>query len=154
MEKKLNLYKKRLLGIDYGQKFTGLATFTPGSDPFVLLYGRLPYKSDEALAFNIQKIVEEEFIDLIVIGVPFLLDGKSTTMTKTVLSFVDALKPKLTIPLYTQDETLSSFEAKNYMLNSPKFNFKIDMDQIDAVAASIILEEFCNKHELKEKKTE
>ena len=40
---------------------------------------------------------------------------------------------------------MSSFEAENRMKNSPQYNFKIDLKHIDAVAASIILEDFMKK---------
>jgi putative Holliday junction resolvase len=44
--------------------------------------------------------------------------------------------------VYEQDETLSTQDAKNRMLNSPKYNFKIDLQKIDALSAAIILEDF------------
>ena len=46
------------------------------------------------------------------------------------------------INFHFQDETLSSFEAEQRMINSPRFNFKIDKKQIDSLAASIILEDW------------
>lgn len=143
MEKNLNLSRKKILGVDYGQKFTGLATYTPEIDPFVLLYGRLAFESDEKLCLDLKKIVDDEFVEVIVVGVPHLTDGQKTTMTRTVEDFIKKLRESLpSVPIFEQDETLSSFEAKERMLNSPRFNFQIDMKQIDAVAASIILEEF------------
>lgn len=143
MEKNLNLSQKKILAVDYGQKFTGLATYTPDIDPFVLLYGRLAYESDEKLCLDLKKIVQDELVEVIVIGVPHLTDGQKTTMTRTVEAFIQKLKQTLPdLLVFEQDETLSSYEAKERMLNSPRFNFQIDMKQIDAVAASIILEEF------------
>lgn len=143
MEKNIDLTRKRILAVDYGQKFTGLATYTPEIDPFVLLHGRIAYESDEKLCLEIKKIIDDEVIEVIVVGVPHLTDGQKTTMTKTVENFIELLRKKISdLPIFEQDETLSSFEAKERMLNSPRFNFQIDMRQIDAVAASIILEEF------------
>lgn len=143
MENKQSVARKKILAIDYGQKFTGLATFIPEVDPFVLLYGRIAYINDEKLCLEIKTLVDEELVEFIVVGVPHLTDGQKTNMTRTVEDFIQKLKTSLShIPIYEQDETLSSFEAKERMLNSPRFNFQIDMKQIDAVAASIILEEF------------
>lgn len=143
MENKQSVERKKILGVDYGQKFTGLASYIPGVDPFVLLYGRIAYEGDEKLCLEIKKIVDDEFVEIIVVGVPHLTDGQKTTMTRTVEDFIQKLRLALPdISIFEQDETLSSFEAKERMLNSPRFNFQIDMKQIDAVAASIILEEF------------
>ena len=143
MKNKQSFQAKKILAIDYGQKFTGLASYIPGVDPFVLLYGRIAYESDEKLCLAIKNIVDEELVEAIVVGVPHLLDGQKTNMTQTVESFIQKLKLTLPqFPIFEQDETLSSFEAKERMQNSPRFNFQIDMKQIDAVAASIILEEF------------
>ncbi len=46
------------------------------------------------------------------------------------------------IPLFFQDESLSTFEAEERMRESPRYNFKVDKKQLDALAASIILEDF------------
>lgn len=138
------LMGKHLLAIDYGQKFTGLATYRVGSDPYPLTYGRVPYHSDKKLIAEILNICSQEDIDVIILGVPKLLDGKETTMSKTIRDFGDKLKARWNgvEAFFTQDETLSSFEAKERMKNSAQFDFKIDMNRIDEVAACIILEDF------------
>ena len=48
-------------------------------------------------------------------------------------------------PLFLQDETLSTFEAKERMKQLPQYNFKIDLKRVDELAASIILEAFLEK---------
>ncbi|MCP4714144.1 MAG: pre-16S rRNA-processing nuclease YqgF, partial [Deltaproteobacteria bacterium] len=66
------------------------------------------------------------------------------------LQLEQALKP---LPLYRQDESLSSFDAEERMLESPRYNFKIDPDQLDALAASIILEAFIDQVRLAQGET-
>ena len=144
ISKKL-LNNKHILAIDYGQKFTGLANFKVNSDPFVLLYGRIKYESDTQLISEINKIIEEEFIEILVLGIPFFTDGTVSTITKTVKEFGNKLINSTDIDVFLQDETLSSFEAQERMKNDPRFNFKVDMTKIDAVAASIILEDFLKR---------
>lgn len=135
-----------LLAIDYGKKFTGLATYKVGSDPYPLTYGRIPYKSDKQLLQDILEICSQEDIQVVIIGIPKMLDGQITTMSKTIMSFADLLKASWNDNLFfTQDETLSSFEAKERMKNSAEFNFQVDMKRIDEVAACIILEDFLKK---------
>jgi len=131
------------LAIDYGTKFTGIAQFKPGSDPFPICGERIAYKNDQQLIDDIYQLVEDEFINLVVIGLPYLLDGKATSMTEKIKDFSKILRDKLgKVPVYCQDETLSSFEAEERMKNSAAYNFKVDMKKIDSVAATIILEDF------------
>lgn len=140
----LHFNGKNIMAIDYGQKFTGLAMFRPGYDLTPYPYDRIEYKGDDALANSIKKLIDMEMIEVLVIGLPHLTDGQSTNMTKTVENFAKLLLKAIPIEVdfFSQDETLSSFEAKNRMMNSPRYNFKVDMKKIDEVAASIILEDF------------
>ena len=134
---------QKLLSVDYGTKAVGLAMFSPAQEPYPLPYARLNYKSDTALLQDLLRMVREESVTAVVLGVPRLLDGKETTMTRRILAFGEklgaALKP---VPLYQQDESLSSFEAEERMKSSARYNFKVDPRQIDALAAAIILEDF------------
>ena len=142
--KKSELMHKHILAIDYGQKFTGLSNYRVSIDPFILLFGRLQYQSDKSLTQEIIKIVEDEFIDMIVLGIPRFTDGKESTMTAKVKSFGELLIKSVKIPVYFIDETLTTFEAEERMKNDRRFNFQVDRQQIDAVSASIILEAFVN----------
>ncbi|MAZ47610.1 MAG: Holliday junction resolvase RuvX [Halobacteriovoraceae bacterium] len=138
----MDIRNKRILAIDYGRKVTGVAQFHAGSDPFPIAFGKIIYKSDEQLQSEICKIVEDEFIDILVIGVPYFTDGNESTLTKEIKSFIAQLKSKLQIPVYEEDETLTTFEAEERMKNDPAYNFKIDMKKIDELCAVIILEQF------------
>ena len=136
------LINKHILAIDYGQKFTGLGSYKVDIDPYPLTYGRLAYKNDEQLILDLADIIEVEFIEIIVVGVPFFTDGRESTMTKTIKSFVSKLDAVTHCDVYTVDETLTTFEAKNRMENDPRYNFKVDMRKIDELCAVIILEQF------------
>lgn len=130
------------MALDYGKKFTGLATYKYKIDPFPLARGRINYSSDEQLIQEVSHIIQEDCIDILVIGVPFFVDGKESTMTKTVKSFVTKAKEQLQVQIYTVDETLTTFEAKERMKNDPKYNFQVDLTKIDELSAAIILEQF------------
>ena len=142
---------KSILCIDYGTKVVGLATYNSTRDPYPLPFGRIIYKSDEALIKELSSIIVEEGIDTLIVGVPHLTDGTATKMTNRIMRF--ALKCQdsfTTLKHFTQDETLSSFEAKERMKNLPQYNFKINLKKIDELAASIILEDFIQKNNLAE----
>lgn len=134
--------RKHLMAIDYGEKFTGVATQRVNIDPILIPYGRIKFKSQELLIEEIQKIIDEEFIDVLVLGIPYFTDGTESTNTKHIKKFAQLLTKSINTPVYLQDETLSSYEAEDRMKNSPRYNFKVDMTQIDAVAATVILEDF------------
>ena len=139
---KEELKNKHILSIDYGQKVTGLATYHIGRDPFPLTYGKLIYKDDPTLIKDLISVIDEEFIDILVIGIPYFTDGKESTMTKTIKSFISELEKAINQPVFTVDETLTTFEAEQRMLKDPKYNFKIDPKKIDELCAAIILEQF------------
>lgn len=139
------LHLKNVLALDYGEKFIGVATYCVNRDPFPSPYGRIANKSFDSTVKEMKKIVEDEMIEIIVIGVPRLTDGKSTKMTETAQKFIASIREYFTLQIEEQDETLSTYEAESRMKNSPRYNFKIDLKQIDAVAASVILEDFIRR---------
>ncbi len=134
---------QNLLSIDFGTKVIGIAQFCPGRDPFPYPWGKIVVNNPEQVINELTALIAEEAIDIIILGLPHLTDGTATKMTEQVREFGKSLKNSLdTIPIYLQDETLSSYEASERMKNSPKYNFKVDPKQIDALAATIILEDF------------
>ena len=138
----------RILSLDYGQKVVGLASYFKGSTPYPMPFGRIIYKSDDQVIKELGLIIRDEFIDALVLGIPYYLDGNSSKMTEISKGFGEKLK--LSFPdllVFFQDETLSSFEAEDRMKKDPRYNFRVNLKEIDALAASIILEDF-----LKEKK--
>lgn len=139
------LHLKNILAMDFGEKFIGLGTYGVNRDPYPTPFGRIANKGIDHVVKELQKIIEDECIDLLVIGIPHLTDGKATTMTKKAEEFIQALKDQITLPIEVQDETLSTFEAESRMKDSPRYNFQVDYQQIDAVAASVILEDFIRR---------
>jgi putative holliday junction resolvase len=134
---------KCLLSIDYGSKVVGLASTKLGIDPFPTPFGRLIYQDDTQICTELLTIIEDECVDVVVLGLPRYEDGNDSEMTKRVRKFADQLKSLLSdAEFYFQDETFSSYEAENRMKSSAQYNFKVDPKQIDAVAACVILEDF------------
>lgn len=139
------LKSKLLLGIDYGTKVVGLATYHCGNDPYPLPYGKIVVQNQQQVIQEIKELVQTEGIEVVVLGLPFFTDGQESEMTKKVREFGTVLSSQLEkIEFFTQDETLTSYEAQERMKNSARYNFKIDPKQIDALSASIILEDFVN----------
>ncbi len=131
--------------MDFGEKFIGVATYSVNRDPYPTPYGRIANTSEAAVIKELKKIIDDELIELIIIGLPFLTDGQKTSTTAKTQAFVNFIREHFTLPVEEQDETLSTFEAENRMKNSPRYNFQVDLKQIDAVAASVILEDFIRR---------
>lgn len=141
-----NLDGKRILGMDYGEKVIGTALFAYGRDPFPMPFEKIINLGFDQVVNDIKRIIEDEFIDMIVIGVPYLLDGKETANTKKIKGFIQKFQKSLPETIcYEQDETLSTFEAQERMKSSPRYNFAVDIKQIDTLSAAIILEDFLKR---------
>lgn len=139
------LSDKKILAIDWGAKFIGVATFHIGRDPFPLAWGRLPGGKIETVWPKLDQIFSDELIDIVVVGVPFLTDGKAGSSTVKAREFITQLNEVCSLPIQEQDETLSTFEAEERMKKSPRWNFQVDLSEIDAVSATIILEDFLHR---------
>ncbi len=134
---------KRMMAIDYGTKVIGSAFYCPGPDPFPYIGEKIIYQSDDEAIKSIKKIIENEGIDILILGVPYYLDGKESQNTLKIKSFGSLLKLNCPeIDFYEQDETLTTKEAEERMKNSPQYNFKVDPTKIDCLSAMIILEDF------------
>jgi len=143
VEHALNL--KTILAMDFGQKFIGVSTYCVNRDPYPTPYGRIANKSNEAVIKELKIILDNECVDIVVIGLPYLVDGKKTTSTERAQNFVNMIREQISQPVEEQDETLSTFEAESRMKSSPQYNFQVDLSQIDAVSACVILEDFIRR---------
>ena len=133
---------KRILCLDYGEKRIGLAL----SDPLKII--AYPYKTIinyglNKLKYQIKKIIVNETIESIVIGLPIGLNGKDTIQTQKVREFRIQMLD-LDLPIYLEDERLSSLAAaKSMKMEKIKTGFNKGM--IDKRAAAIILQQFLDK---------
>ena len=128
----------RYLGIDYGTKRTGLSICDPNEiivSPLTVLQSREP------LPEKIAQVVEDEGVMAVVLGLPLNMDGSEGPQTQLVLKFADQLQARLKIPVYLQDERLSSFGAEEKLAPANLSRDK-KKERLDAVAAAEILEAF------------
>lgn len=135
--------RKKIMAIDFGFKVVGTAFFCPGIDPFPYIGEKIIYKSESETLASLKKIIEDENIEILVLGIPYFIDGKESETTKLIRHFGKVLSQAFPqLDFYEQDETLTTKAAEDRMKNSAQFNFKIDRTMIDCVAATIILEDF------------
>lgn len=127
-----------LLAIDYGTKKIGLAVSNPEHTIAMPHSIIIAYKEQEKLG-KIDDFVTKHKVCAIVVGLPVNMDGTYSEQTKIVISFVNKLADKISLPIYLQDERLTS-KAADSLLRDMGFNRKQRNERDDMAAASMILE--------------
>lgn len=127
-----------ILGLDYGEKRVGVAV--------THVVARLPrpltvLNNDEGLLAAITQLVSQEEAGLVVVGLPRGMDGGYTEQTRVAEAFAANLRTELTVPVELADETLTSVDAEQSLGGSRR-----EKGNIDAVAASLILERYLAEH--------
>ena len=129
----------RILGIDYGDVRIGLAL----TDPLKIIaspFRTIQNRNNDFIIKELDFIINEKKIETLVIGLPIGLNSQETIQTKKVRLFADLIKI-LGIPIYFQDERLSSISAKkSLIIQNIKTGSKKSM--IDKAAAAIFLQQF------------
>lgn len=101
-----------ILAIDYGIKRVGLA-LSPDQMSLVLPFGCIVREdgSDEWIEQILQKI-KEASPDVVVIGLPFDMEGQETDMTRRIREFGDLLSTRMSVPISYVDERFSTAQGK------------------------------------------
>ena len=88
---------------------------------------------------EIEKILEEYKTNILLIGVPYNMDGTVGFQAKNCLEFIKPLEKKYTI--LKQDERLSSEKAEDILKNKGK-KYTKNKGLVDVAAACVILQEY------------
>ena len=129
------------MGIDYGQKRTGISV----TDPLqIIVQGLGTQKTDELLLF-IKSYANQENIETFVIGYPFLEGAWGDRKFKEKLDeFISLLQKEFPlIPVKLHDERYSSVRAREIILQSGVNKKKRrDKELLDQTSAIVILQEY------------
>ena len=130
----------KFLGIDYGQKRTGIAVSNPEG---TLAFPRttIMMSSRDAFFAELLGIAAIEGTEAFVIGYPTHTDGTECLSTTQVKNMAKRLRRRTDLPIYFISEVLTSYEAEN-MLRSVKKNSRENKYLIDQLAAVSILQTF------------
>ena len=132
----------RYLGIDNGEKRVGLAL----SDPLKIIatpFRTLLVHNTNQVIRELDKIIDEQDVELIVVGNPLGMKGQQTVQTKRVMEFTDKLRD-IGYKIMLEDERLSSVSAKRIMIEQ-EIKTGYNKELIDQTAAAIILQQFLDK---------
>lgn len=134
----------RVLAIDYGLKRTGIAV----TDPLQIIASALDTISTPDLLPFLQKYLQEEQVELFVVGEPLHADGNKMEFTEKVHSFAAELQKHFpAIPVVFQDERYTSVEASKIILQSGvKKKKRREKGLIDRISAAIILEDYMKQN--------
>lgn len=132
--------RTRLLGVDFGTVRVGLAISDPDrsiSSPFLTLYR----KNKEMDAATIRRIVEEEAVGGILVGLPIHTNGTVGVKAHEAQEYGKWLGEITGLPVFFWDERFTSIEAEGYLLMG-KLTNKKRKERRDQLAAQILLQSF------------
>lgn len=132
----------RYIGLDLGTKTLGVAvsdkTETIASAITTL---RFSENNPEEVLDDLTKIMEEYKVGAIVIGLPKNMNNSLGFAAERTKEFVKVLNNTYDIPVYEQDERLSSVTANNILLQAD-ISRKKRKSKVDTVAATVILQNY------------
>ena len=124
-----------ILGIDYGAKRIGTAI---GNTEERIAFPRQVLENDEHVFRTLQRFIAEESVERIVLGLPKMLSGEESDMTKEVRAFAVELEKESTLPVYFEEERLSTQAVKPGT---------VKRKDIDAASAALILQTYLDRNE-------
>lgn len=129
----------RALGVDLGEKRIGIAVSDSNGKVATPLQVIIRSKSIKQDHKKICDLVDEWEADIVVVGMPYSLNGSKGLAAKTVEKEVKELSSALEVPVATQDERFTTATAAKE-LAIQGLDSKKQRKVIDQVAASVILQ--------------
>ena len=129
----------RIMWLVLGKARTGVAISDP-TQTIVSPVTTINIKNESTLTSEIEKCVEEYKPEILVVGIPTLMDGSRGSMAKWAENIRRELQKHLTIPVKGWDERMSTVSAKRILQeNDPSTSTN---HSEDAVSAAVILESY------------
>ena len=122
----------KYLGLDYGEKRIGVAV--SDDDGNLAFPKSVEVGSWKLVVENLKKIIKEEKIGAIVLGLPLGFSMQETESTKKAQEFGKFLKKELSVEVFFQNEVLTSKEVEKSGLSKKTMT--------DASSAALILQSF------------
>ncbi|MBI4398369.1 MAG: Holliday junction resolvase RuvX [Candidatus Omnitrophica bacterium] len=139
--------KPIILCLDIGTKRIGAAK----SDALGVAAHALPKidrTSDAHALSEVERMVREERVDKILMGLPLRTDGKEGGQAvEMVKNFAGQLQKKIRMPIEFWDERFSTAEAERFLIEEVDMPRKKRKSKIDSLAAQIILQSYMNRME-------
>jgi putative Holliday junction resolvase len=131
---------QRVLGLDVGERRVGIAvTDALGIAQPLITMGRSSTKEELR---NIARLVRKHSIAAMVVGHPRNMDGTTSAQTLKCEAYAALLQEHFTLPVYLQDERLSSHEADAWLDARGYPRGPERKGLLDRVAAMVILQDW------------
>ena len=130
----------RILALDYGTRRVGVAI----SDELEMIATPLGYLDAQPrgkLLDQIAQLVAERGVGLVVVGMPRNMDGSYGPAAEQVREFVEMLEKRLSVPVKTWDERLTTAQAEKLLLQAD-VSRKKRKKKVDQIAAAILLQSY------------
>ncbi|MHB9133101.1 MAG: Holliday junction resolvase RuvX [Armatimonadota bacterium] len=134
-----------LLGLDVSERRIGLAIaeqYLAAPQP-LFTYQRVTRAQDLARCVD---WVTRYKIGGVVIGLPVNMDGTHGPRVLWMRRFARELQARIPVPVLLQDERLTTVEAEELLL-ARGLGWQAREEQVDAVAAALILQRFLDEHQ-------
>ncbi len=134
------MQKHRKMGIDYGDRRIGVAL----SDLLCIIsspYEMFINKGEEESIRHLDKIIKENDVDEVVMGLPLNMDGTEGERAILHKAFGEKLANFSNVKVHYVDERLTSAEAEEILISSGVRREK-RKELIDKLSAQIILQTF------------
>lgn len=131
------------LGLDVGRKRIGVAG-CDGTGLIATGLTTIERKSFSQVVDLLRQIVRDREVQILIVGLPYSMDGSLGSQARQVQKFGDAIAQALELPLEYVDERLTSFQAEQMLLAqgvSPSRNKGL----IDRKAAALILQQWLDR---------
>ena len=133
----------KYLGVDYGDKRTGLAE----CDVSGLLAGGIGTISEGGMKKTAERVAREaesRGCKRIIVGLPKNMDGTEGFRAETVRAFGEILSTLTEIPVEYYDERMSTMQAYRFLDGAGTFGKK-RREVIDTLSAEIILQNYIDR---------
>lgn len=128
------------LGFDFGYKRIGVAVgqrLTCSASPLPTLQAKLGVPNWEV----VRKLIKQWNPQALIVGIPTSIDGTKLYTTKAARRFSEQLKQRFSLPVHWVDERLTTVEARGQLFAEGGYK-KIQMTEVDGIAACLILEQW------------
>ena len=142
MEKLIHI-KGKLLGVDFGDKRTGLSISNDGQS-IASGIDQISVGGMQKTAETVAKIATERGVAGVVVGLPVNMDGSHGPRAQHAEKFANILARFVTVPVSMIDERMTTMAASRY-LNETDTRGQKRKGVIDALSAQIILQNALDK---------
>ena len=131
----------RILAIDYGKKFCGIAV----TDPDRIIASPLETVDTPQLVKFLSAYFQNEGVDILVLGYPLDLEGNPTDATPLVDHFANTVKrkfPNVQLELIEEEFTTKRAKEALFQAGLKQKDRKKQTGNIDKVSAALILQDY------------